>query len=131
MDQPLSQGLRGKRPWARGCSMDRVPHRNFYFVTLLVFLAKQFLIIRFQICAVPGKNFFANTTRISLLIHGIEQYEQEFNSRNFQSLLTLFRTFPECALAQFFSHSRPQSLRSFWPAAGIESSGSNHFGHAP
>ena len=28
-------------------------------------------------------------------------------------------------------HSRPQSLRSFWPAAGIESSGSNHFGHAP
>ena len=25
------------------------------------------------------------------------------------------------------SHSRPQSLRSFWPAAGIESSGSNHF----
>ena len=29
------------------------------------------------------------------------------------------------------SHSRPQSLRSFWPAAGIESSGSNHFGHAP
>ena len=24
-------------------------------------------------------------------------------------------------------HSRPQSLRSFWPAAGIESSGSNHF----
>ena len=29
------------------------------------------------------------------------------------------------------NHSRPQSLRSFWPAAGIESSGSNHFGHAP
>ena len=28
------------------------------------------------------------------------------------------------------AHSRPQSLRSFWPAAGIESSGSNHFGHA-
>ena len=28
-------------------------------------------------------------------------------------------------------HSRPQSLRSFWPAAGIESSGSNHFRHAP
>ena len=25
------------------------------------------------------------------------------------------------------AHSRPQSLRSFWPAAGIESSGSNHF----
>ena len=25
------------------------------------------------------------------------------------------------------SHSRPQSLRSFWPAAGIECSGSNHF----
>ena len=24
-------------------------------------------------------------------------------------------------------HSRPHSLRSFWPAAGIESSGSNHF----
>ena len=24
-------------------------------------------------------------------------------------------------------HSRPQSLRSFWPAAGIEGSGSNHF----
>ena len=24
-------------------------------------------------------------------------------------------------------HSRPQSLRFFWPAAGIESSGSNHF----
>ena len=24
-------------------------------------------------------------------------------------------------------NSRPQSLRSFWPAAGIESSGSNHF----
>ena len=24
-------------------------------------------------------------------------------------------------------HSRPQSLRSLWPAAGIESSGSNHF----
>ena len=24
-------------------------------------------------------------------------------------------------------HSRPQSLRSFWPAAGIESSGSNHY----
>ena len=24
-------------------------------------------------------------------------------------------------------HSRPQSLRSFWPDAGIESSGSNHF----
>ena len=24
-------------------------------------------------------------------------------------------------------HSRPQSLRSFWPVAGIESSGSNHF----
>ena len=24
-------------------------------------------------------------------------------------------------------HSRLQSLRSFWPAAGIESSGSNHF----
>ena len=24
-------------------------------------------------------------------------------------------------------HSRPQSLRSFWPAAGIESTGSNHF----
>ena len=24
-------------------------------------------------------------------------------------------------------HSRPQSLRSFWPATGIESSGSNHF----
>ena len=28
-------------------------------------------------------------------------------------------------------HSRPQSLRSFWPAAGIESSGNNHFRHAP
>ena len=28
-------------------------------------------------------------------------------------------------------HSRPQSLRSLWPAAGIESSGSNHFRHAP
>ena len=26
-----------------------------------------------------------------------------------------------------FEHSRPQGLRSFWPAAGIESSGSNHF----
>ena len=26
-----------------------------------------------------------------------------------------------------FQHSRPQSLRSFWPAAGIESSGSNHY----
>ena len=26
-----------------------------------------------------------------------------------------------------FIHSRPQSLRSFWPAAGIESPGSNHF----
>ena len=26
-----------------------------------------------------------------------------------------------------FGHSRPQSLRSFWPAAGIESSGSNHY----
>ena len=25
------------------------------------------------------------------------------------------------------AHSRPQSLRSFWPAAGIESSESNHF----
>ena len=25
------------------------------------------------------------------------------------------------------AHSRPQSLRSFWPAAGIESSGRNHF----
>ena len=25
------------------------------------------------------------------------------------------------------AQSRPQSLRSFWPAAGIESSGSNHF----
>ena len=24
-------------------------------------------------------------------------------------------------------HSRPQSLRSFWPAAGNESSGSNHY----
>ena len=24
-------------------------------------------------------------------------------------------------------HSRPQSLRSFWPAVGIESTGSNHF----
>ena len=24
-------------------------------------------------------------------------------------------------------HSRPQSLRSFWPAAGIESNGSNHY----
>ena len=29
------------------------------------------------------------------------------------------------------NHSRPQSLRSFWLAAGIESSGSNHFRHAP
>ena len=28
-------------------------------------------------------------------------------------------------------HSRSQSLRSFWPAAEIESSGSNHFKHAP
>ena len=28
------------------------------------------------------------------------------------------------------AHSRPQSLRSFLPAAGIESSGSNHFRHA-
>ena len=27
--------------------------------------------------------------------------------------------------------SHPQSLWSFWPAAGIESSGSNHFRHAP
>ena len=27
----------------------------------------------------------------------------------------------------FHLHSRPQSLRSFWPAAGNESSGSNHF----
>ena len=26
-----------------------------------------------------------------------------------------------------WGHSRPQSLRSFWPAAGIESSGSYHF----
>ena len=26
-----------------------------------------------------------------------------------------------------YGHSRPQSLRSFWPAAGIESSWSNHF----
>ena len=32
---------------------------------------------------------------------------------------------------QLPTHSRPQSLRSFRPAAGIESSGSNHFGHAP
>ena len=29
------------------------------------------------------------------------------------------------------NHSRLQSLRSFWPAAGIESSGSNHFRYAP
>ena len=28
---------------------------------------------------------------------------------------------------QIRRHSRPQSPRSFWPAAGIESSGSNHF----
>ena len=28
-------------------------------------------------------------------------------------------------------HSRPQSIRSFWPPAGIESSGCNHFRHAP
>ena len=28
---------------------------------------------------------------------------------------------------QQFCHSRPQSLRSFWPAAGIESSGINHY----
>ena len=28
-------------------------------------------------------------------------------------------------------HSRSQSLRFFWPAAGIESSGSNHLRHAP
>ena len=28
---------------------------------------------------------------------------------------------------QYMQHSRPQSLRSFWPAAGIESSGSNHY----
>ena len=28
-------------------------------------------------------------------------------------------------------HSRPQNLRSFWPATRIESSGSNHFRHAP
>ena len=32
-----------------------------------------------------------------------------------------------CCLALAKKHSRPQSLRSFWPAAGIESSGSNHF----
>ena len=28
-------------------------------------------------------------------------------------------------------HSRPQSLGFYWPTAGIESSGSNHFRHAP
>ena len=28
---------------------------------------------------------------------------------------------------QLYLHSRPQSPRSFWPAAGLESSGSNHF----
>ena len=34
----------------------------------------------------------------------------------------------EVSLAHLLSvHSRPQSLRSFWPAAGIESSASNHF----
>ena len=32
-----------------------------------------------------------------------------------------------CNSLQTSLHSRPQSLRSFWPAAGIESSGSNHF----
>ena len=32
---------------------------------------------------------------------------------------------------RLYSHSRPQKLRSFWPAAGVESSGSNHFRHAP
>ena len=30
-------------------------------------------------------------------------------------------------LTSGLSHSRPQSLRSFWPAARIESFGSNHF----
>ena len=34
-------------------------------------------------------------------------------------------------LVPLIAHSRPQSLRSFWPAAEIESSRSNHFGHAP
>ena len=32
-----------------------------------------------------------------------------------------------CGLVYRLEHSRPQSLRSFWPAAGIESSGSNHY----
>ena len=32
-----------------------------------------------------------------------------------------------CLTQHIYAHSRPQSLRSFWPAAGIESSGSNHF----
>ena len=35
------------------------------------------------------------------------------------------------ACAQTARHSRPQSPRFFWLAAGIESSGSNHFRHAP
>ena len=34
-------------------------------------------------------------------------------------------------VGHFLVHSLPQSLRCFWSAAGIESSGSNHFGHAP
>ena len=34
---------------------------------------------------------------------------------------------PLVADQSFVRLSRPQSLRSFWPAAGIESSGSNHY----
>ena len=41
-----------------------------------------------------------------------------------RELMTCAVVFQLCPCAH---HSRPQSLRSFWPAAGIESSGSNHF----
>ena len=43
------------------------------------------------------------------------------------AVLILVQSGAECTLG----HSRPQSPRSFWFTAGIESSGNNHFRHAP
>ena len=62
--------------------------------------------------------------------------QREAKNKKRGQIITITRTVKcsfesKCLFKIETQHSRPQTLWSFWPAAGIESSGNNHFGHAP
>ena len=68
------------------------------------------------------------TSEILLVNHASSAYEIANHASRYDVLSHVTRLIWSQSR---ITHSRPQSLRSFWSAAGIESSGSNHFRHKP